>query len=302
MQLVPRVTIADANLSSSTVTESETLWSGATTYGAAARVYRVIDSVHQAFVSQQASNTNHIPEDDDGTWWLADGPTNRWAPFDGSVGSLASRATSAQWVLAIAATERVDTLYLAGLSALSVRVRMTDAIAGAVYDETVNLSDPSGVTDWYVYFTLPVTYLSELLISELPYGAGPTLTIDLDYAGGTVTCGVIHPGYARELGGTRWGAQLGIRDYSVKQDDEFGNAVVVERAFRKRGSFSLIVENRLMDALIATLAAYRATLALYVGDTGYASTAILGFYKDFAVEMALPPDRSLCSLELESLV
>lgn len=302
MKIVRPVTITDAVLTSSSVTEPETLWSAATTYGLNAAVYRVIDNVHQRFVSLQASNLNKVPEAASSlTWWQAAGATNRWACFDETVGSLTSRASSIAMTLALPATERADTLYLAGLAAATLRVQVSDPLAGAVFDRTLSLTDPGAVTDWYAYFLEPVRRDSEAVVTDLPPGAGSTLTLTLTDAGATVTVGVVVAGFSQNIGGTRWGAQLGIRDYSVKADDAFGNQYVLERAFRKKASFAVVVDNRLLDSVIATLAEGRASLRLYIGSGDYASTVVLGFFKDFNVEMSQPPNRSLCSLELESI-
>ena len=302
MKIVRPVTITDAVLTSSSVTEPETLWSGATTYGLSAAVYRVIDNVHQRFVSLQAGNLNRVPEAaTSSTWWQATGATNRWACFDETVGSLTTRASSIAMTLALPGTERADTLYLAGLAAATCRVQVTDPLAGAVFDRTVSLTDPGGVTDWYAYFLEPVRRDTELVITDLPPGAGSTLTLTLTDTGATVALGVVVAGFSQDIGGTRWGAQLGIRDYSVKADDAFGNQYVLERAFRKKASFAVVIDNRLLDSVIATLTEGRASLRLYIGSGAYASTVVLGFFKDFNVEMSQPPNRSLCSLELESI-
>jgi hypothetical protein len=300
--VVRPVTVTDAVLTASNVTESETLWNSGTTYALNAVVYRIIDNVHQRFVSLQNSNLNRIPEAvSSSTWWQATGATNRWACFDDTVGSLTTRADTIAMTLALPSAERADTLYLAGLSASTVRAQVTDPLAGAIYDRTISLVEPGGVTDWYSYFMEPVRRAGELVLTDLPPGAGSTLTLTLTDTGATVAVGFVVLGFSQSLGVTKWGAQLGIRDYSVKADDAFGNQFVLERAFRKKANFSVVVDNRLLDTVIATLATGRAALRLYIGSGDYTSTVVLGFFKDFSVEMSLPPNRSLCSLELESI-
>jgi hypothetical protein len=304
MELVRPVSIDTTVLTSSNVSETETLWAVGSTYASGARVYKVIDGIHQAFVSKQSANTGHDPEADVSpyTWWTPDGPTNRWQMFDDTIGSATTNADSIVVVLAMPAGERVNRLYMAGLEGASVRVQVTDPISGPVYDETVNLSDPGAVTDWYAYFFEPISRLSELYVYDLPPCAGATLTVTIAETGATCACGILVAGLALDLGDTQWGAQLGIHDYTLKADDAFGNAYVQERAFRKKATFPVIVENRLQDSLIGALAAYRATLVLYVGDPRFTSTIILGFFNDFSFVMSMPPDRTVYSLSLESLV
>jgi hypothetical protein len=118
--------------------------------------------------------------------------------------------------------------------------------------------------------------------------------------GGTAAIGECVLGLARELGGMQYGARVGIRDYSVKTQDDFGNYTILERAFSKRASFSLWVEGGLTSELQSILASYRATPAVYIGTDRHAATMIYGFYKDFDIDIAYP-QASLCSLEIEGL-
>lgn len=301
MKIVRPVTVTDAVLTSSTVTEPETLWNSGTTYGAGAAVYRVIDNVHQRFLSLQAGNLNKIPEAaSSSAWWQATGATNRWACFDATFGSITTRADSIGMVLTLPASERATTLYLGAVSASTVRVQVSDPLAGAVYDVTRSLVDPLGVTDWWLYFMEPVTRVDELLVADLPPGAGSILTLTLTDTGATVELGNLVLGVAQALGVTRWEANLGIRDYSVKAEDDFGNQFIQERAFRKTTGFNVIVDNRLIESVRGTLNASRASLRLYIGDENYPSTVILGFFRNYALTLG-PGGRSFMSIDLESI-
>ena len=105
-------------------------------------------------------------------------------------------------------------------------------------------------------------------------------------------------GLSREIGGVQYGASVGITDYSVKSQDAFGNYVITQRAFSKRATFNVMVENGLIDELQTLLADLRATPAIYVGSDGYVSTMIYGFYKDFSTVISYPT-LSVLSIELE---
>jgi hypothetical protein len=88
----------------------------------------------------------------------------------------------------------------------------------------------------------------------------------------------------------------------VFEEDEFGTRTLVPRAYRKLASGRAIIENRLKDAVETLLAAGRAEVRLYIlDDSGYSTLVILGTAR-WSVEMSLPPSRSLCSLQLESVV
>lgn len=302
MKLVRPITIDDDVLVSSNVAETETEWSALTTYASGAAVYEVVDGVHQRFVSKQNSNLNHRPsEDATETWWEATGPTNRWAMFDGTYQTQTTKADEIAVELQMPAVERLDVVWLGNLEGTAAQVTITDALEGVVYDETHSLVSPSGITDWYSYFFEPIARLRDLTLEDLPPVAGAAVEVSITEAGATVACGALLVGFSKNLGDTRWDGAVRIRDFSVKEDDGFGGLVVVERAYRKLADLTAILPNSFVDELTAILTDYRARPALWIGFGAYEALTIWGFVKDWAVEMSLPPDRSLVSLQLEGL-
>lgn len=297
MHIVRPVAVTDAVLTASNVPETPTLWSAATTYGLGALVYVIVANVHQGYTSLQAANLNRPPASNP-TWWAATGPTNRWAMFDEVSNSLTTNPTSIAVTLALPATERADTVWLAGLAGRTVRLQLTDPAAGAVYDQTISLSDPAGVTDWYAWLFEAVTYKEELLITNLPNGAGSTLTVTVNFPGGTAAVGNLIAGFRKFIGLTRWGVQTEIRDYSVFADDAFGNRVLIQRAYRRLASGQLLVENRFKDAVEALLIDCRASLRLYIFDEGYTTLSVFGLAR-WATEMSLPLNYSVNSIQIE---
>lgn len=296
MKLVRPVTVTDAVLTTSSITESETLWSSVTAYTTGNAVYRVIDNVHRRFVALQNS-TNKVPEDEP-TYWEDQGATNRWAMFDKSVQSQSTDSNSIAVELSI--TGRIDTVALLNVSAASATITLTDAVEGVIYDETYSLTSTVGINNWAAYFREPIERLNKLIVSDLPPYANPTLDVSLDATGVTVSCGVLIAGRSRQIGETLMGPRLGITDFSVKQADEFGDYIVVERAFADTAEFQVLTENNFVDAAHALLASWRATPILYVGSGDYASMAVYGFFRDFNIEVAYPT-HSLISISLEGL-
>lgn len=300
-QIVRLVAVDAAVLTDSNVAETVSAWNSGTTYAAAATAYRVIGGIHIEFVSSQAANTNHTPETDDGTWWKKTGPTNAWAMFDATISTQTSHADSIVVELTMPASERIDTVYLAGLDAVSVRIQMSDVSAGPVWDVTYSLADFGGISDWFAWLYEPVSFVDELLVTGLPYGAGATLTVTIAKTGGTAKCGALVAGFRKKLGNTRWDAKTEIRDYSRFIENEFGQREFVERDYRKLASCRAIIENRFKDAVERELAKARAKVCLYILNEDYTTLTILGTAR-FAVEMNMPPDHSDCSLQLESNV
>ena len=301
MKIVRPISILDAHLTSSSVAENDyAAWSAGTTYALGdTRIYVVADT-HWIVESLQNSNTGHTPTGlDSDTWWLKIGATNRWKMFDGVIQSQTSAADEIAVTL-VSATERVDSVALFNIDCASAHVTVTDATDGLVYDETVSMVSASGITDWYAYFFEPITRITDYVFTELPPYLNADIDVTLTATGGTALCGACVIGLSRDIGSTQVGAQVGIQDYSIKQQDAYGNYSILERAYNKRAVFQVKVENTLIDEMQTILAGYRATPVVYVGTDEYASTMIYGFYKDFSTVIEYQ-DVSILSIELEGL-
>lgn len=296
------VAINTTTLAASNVSETVPAYDAETAYGADDEVYRVVDGIHVRFISQQGPNTGHTPETDDGTWWADAGPTNAWAFADETNSTVTENADTIELTIEVPATERINAVYLAALSAVSVTLQITDPITEAIeYAETFSLADPGSITDWYAWYFDPVAYRDELLVTGLPNGAGSTLEVVVDNAGSTAGCGNVVPVFLSPLGYSQWNWRTEIQDFSKFEENAFGQRRLVERPYRKLASGNAIIENRIKDSIEKKLAGARAKVRLYVVDDGYTSLTILGIAR-WAVEMNMPPSRSLMSMQLESNV
>lgn len=294
MKIVRPALIDDAALITSSAAETVALWNSGTTYGLGDQARD--DSVHLVYESLQAANTNHAVTDP--AWWVELGPTNRWGMFDAKIATVTTGATGLD--VAIQPTGRIDSLALLNVDAATVQVTATDGTDGLIFDETYSMVSDSGISDWYAYFYEPILRKTDLIITDIPLYNAPGITVSLDAAGDPVSVGVLIVGQAKDIGSTAYGPSVGITDFSRKEADEFGNYGLVERAFSRKGSFRMMVDAVLVDEIYRFLSSYRATPVLYIGADDYASTAIYGFYRDFAVEISYPT-VAFCTLELEGL-
>lgn len=253
-------------------------------------------TTHHAYEAVVGSNVGQPLTDP--AKWLDLGPNNRWRMFDVSNTTQSVRQDAI--VVELTCADLVDTVAVFNSSAAELQVTMTDPTDGLVFDQTFLLVADDGIDNWFDYFYMPIDQVPDKVVSGLPYYAGAVITVRLTNPGQEVRCGALAVGLARDIGGTQWGANVGIQDYSRKETDEFGDASFVKRAYAKRASLNVLVAAGAVDTVVNLLAAYRATPALYLGDEGYGALAILGIYKDFNVEIALP-DLSYCSLNLEGL-
>lgn len=230
--------------------------------------------------------------------WLDLGPNNRYRAFDNSNTSQTTRGETMTYVMTVSG--RADAIALLNLVAAEVYIKMETAEDGTIYEETINLVTDSGINTWWEYFFEPVSRLGDVVRYELPSNLNPTITITISDPGLTPSVGSLLIGQSRDLGDLLHGARLGIIDYSRKDQDDFGNYTIIQRAFAKRASLKAIIPNTRVDAIIALLAQYRATACVIVGHDIYASTYIYGFYKGFEVELAFE-EKSYLTIEWEGL-
>lgn len=298
MKVIDPITVTEDDLVSS-VAEDEPVWDSGTTYGANVTVRGTGLFEHKLFVSLQAANLNKVPgASTSSTWWLETGATNRWRMFDASLSSQTADADEIS--VTITLPDLVTGIALLNIEAATAHIVVTDAVEGVVWDVTYDLTDPGGIVDPYAYAFDPILRRADLVELELPAFAGAEIEITLSDPGNTVRWGVCALGRVQDLGGTQWGPVLGIQDFSVIEQDAFANYRIVERAFIRKASFALMIENRFVDALMRLLSGFRAKAVVYIGDEDFGSTIVFGFYEDFST--AIPwPTRSLLSINLKGL-
>lgn len=103
-----------------------------------------------------------------------------------------------------------------------------------------------------------------------------------------------------DLGTTEAEPTISIVDYSRRETDEFGVTTVVRRGFAHRMSVRLKVPTGEVDALQRRLADLRAQAAEWIADDRFDSLSFTGFFKEFAIDLAVPP-TSFCTLTIEGL-
>lgn len=298
MIVIAPTPITDSEFTSSTAPEADyAAYAAGTTYAAGARVIRT--GTHRIYESLQAGNIGNTPETSP-TWWLDVGPTNRWAMFDNVVGT---RTVIASPLTVVIAPGTVDALALLELDGASLTVSMTSVTGGGtVYSRTVIL-DGSEIGDYYEYFFSPFTQLPSVVLTDLPPYEDGIITISLTNPSLDVGIGVCAVGLQSDLGGTQYGATVGITDYSLKTTDAFGNTTLTQRSYARRTNVRLWLGKGAINRVHRKLAELRATPCVWVGvtdDTAYDPLTVFGFYKDFQIEVAYPT-TALCSLEIEGL-
>lgn len=211
--------------------------------------------------------------------WQAISNTNAWKMFNPQPSEQTERLGSIMVGLAPGA---IDTLGLINISATTLLVQMWNG-STLVYDSTV---DVSAKTDYAV--------------TGLPQYDGCYLEVSLSGAvDDLIKCGVFIVGIAVDIGGTRYGCQVGVKDYSKKTRDTFGRFELLERTYAK-----IISAQTNMPPYPASiqrlLADVRATPTLWHDDSGYEVLTAFGFYNRFSITR-LDDGVNQCAIEIESL-
>lgn len=299
MKVIKPHLITDSMLVSSSIEENDyPAWVSGKTYALGDKVIRT--NVHKVFQRYAAGSSTVVPELDP-TVWQDLGPTGRWAPFDNVVGTLATGPSPLNYTLRVGFT---DSLALFELHGRYVDLVMKDATGGTVvYQKRIDLEvgDIASIYDW---FFSELDIRTDIVVTDIPSQyASAELSITVSTTSGSASVGVIKPGLITDLGATQNGASVGIDDYSRKERDAFGNVVIVERAYSKRGSFTMMITPGSFNRIYRTLAALRATPCVYIGTEvdGFEPLLIYGFFSSFNMEI---PYRTyqLCSLDIEGLI
>lgn len=144
---------------------------------------------------------------------------------------------------------------------------------------------------WNYYF-LPLERIVDQAVTNIPMSPVATLYVSLTQEGGPAL-GHVVAGQAWPIGMTQYNTRLGIRDYSRKDTDEFGNTRLVKRANAKRTSLPLYLHPSRLDSVREVLARMHGLPALWLGDDNegigsYQSLTVWGWLEDWNAVFAGP--------------
>ena len=298
MKTIRPITFQESQLISTTAVNAEADWSSATTYS----IGQIVSYSGKRWESLQNTNLNKTPTTAP-TWWLDIGADNKHAMFDSVVATSTTATTSLTVVVAPGQT--FDSLALINIDAAVVSVTITNGAGGpVVYEATAGLSSES-ITDWYGYFFYdPLLKRTQVIFYNIPPYPNARVTIEFETSVGELaSVSTVIYGTLFEIGGTQYGASVGIVDYSIKETDEFGNATFVRRAYSKRLNAQVTVPNTQLNRVQSLLYSLRATPAVWIASddpTLEEALIVYGWYRDFSTEISYPT-FSMLSIEIESL-
>lgn len=297
--------VGDSNLISSSIPENDfAQWSSTTTYAVGDKV--ISTTTHRIYEALQIS-TNVDPTTDTSSppYWLNIGATNRWRAFDQKISdpvTVPDGTTTIQYTLGAFGLAS-NSLTLFGLKGREASLVVTDSVAGQVYSRTISLIDNTLVDDWFTYFFEPARVKSEAIFEGIPPYANAQYVITVtDTTSVEPELGQIVAGQEYTLGETNYGTSVSIEDYSRKDRDAFGNAIIVQRPFAKLIDFDFVVNTSSVRRTAILLEEIRAIPAVYYAgiDTEQFGTTVYGFFRNFSINLDGPAISNV-TLEVEGL-
>lgn len=295
LTIVKPLAVTPAMLQTNVPENDHPVWAPGTTYAADVRV--ILD--HKIYQSLQAANTGKVPGSAQ-DWWVEVGPTNRWAGFDFSHSTKVRQADS-MWFEIAQGAAAVNAVALLEIEAMrSVRVRLTHPGYGTVYDKTTSLYSIPEEANWYQWFFGERVEQVNFYALDLPTYPGATVRIDCEGIA-DMAAGVILLGDQKQIGeGVLSGVRLGLRDYSRKETNQWGDVVLQQRAYSKTRSLQLLLKNSEVDHVDRLLASLRATPLLWLLSQRMQAANVFGWYGSFEILIQYA-NYSECSIDLEGL-
>jgi len=268
------------------------------------------DNVHKIYESLADGNTQNYPPLDvleAVPNWLDLGYTNKWKAFDEIINS--QTEYNGEFTYQFTPGVIIDSIAFMNLENISsIRVVSTDPIEGVVYDYTKELvsTSVSGVTavvDWYSYFFSTVSFIDAFALTDLPPYLAATIDVTITYIGDAAVArvGEIVLGLQANFGDTLYAPSIGIHDYSIKETDDFGNAIITERPYSRKMSCDVKVLNADISDVNRLLIAYRTSPLVWIGSESYDTLLLYGYFRDYSIVISYPA-YAICTIEVEGLI
>ena len=299
LKIVKPIAITDDMLTNYNVPPSKyDAWDASTTYAEGKRVY--LESTHLVYQSVKDGNIGNEPNDQGSAFWVAVGPTNSWAMFDPSFSTITRNPNKIQFtvqpgtpVTTFAATNITDVE--------RVEIKITsESAGGVVYDETFEIAGVSVDAGWWQFFFGTKSIPNQLTVFNLTPSEDAMIQVTF-FGRENLSVGVVVFGQYESFGlGVSLGSRVGIRDYSRKETNEFGESLLVRRAYAHRMTIELLIPTYEVDSLQIFLSDIRATPVLWTATKAYTSMNFVGFYKTYEILISYP-NHALVELEIEGL-
>lgn len=214
---------------------------------------------------------------------------------DGKIGTTIGKAESLTIRIKAELCDRVTLQGLVGTELVLKQYQGETLIS----EQIISLSYAEYIDIWG-YFYDPFNFADTKTPNLLSLHTGE-LEITVNNPGGVAEIGLIAPGVGQFIGKTKAEQNLRIKDYSIKDTDEFGNTFLLARDFAKRGDFVFYVPTYAVSRIFSILSKLRGKACLCIASNIDAS-AIYGFIEDFEVLYKARNDEIACNLTIQGLI
>lgn len=256
-----------------------------------------------------STGVNPVPEGNSS--WIKTGASNAWKPFDGivsspSVGYTFNTQRTDYMFYSLVGMGRFSTVCVLSTDAAFVQVFFT-APDGSTTSKTMYAADTTPIIDAWSYCFADLNVRRDFIFDGIDgWGTTPSaqclIVVSNQNTGVPVLVGEIVVGNAYDIGECHAGAKLSLNDFSRKEQNEFGDFVIVKRPFNYAGSFEIEIDADRRNRVQGLVSLLRATPCVWFPSQSDADDglAIYGFEKSFEINYDTP-ERAYATLEVEGL-
>ncbi len=307
MFITPPVTITDAILTASNLTENDTddapVWAaGSQTVGQFVR-RATTHRVYECLIAHSAANiAADYPENNlagNTPKWQVVRPTNKWACFDNVIGSSSEgkSPTASTITYTLTLVDIVDTMNFYKLDADTVRVKQT--VSGVTKTDVTLSLRLKNCRSWSDFFFKTISRRTQATFKLAPY-KNSVLEITITKPSGTAKVGEAQVGRSEYIGDLLWAPEVRVVDFSGRNTNTFGTVVFVKRQNVPIMSCEVFVENTAFDEVVRLLRLYTSVPLGVVGDERYDALIDFCFVQDFRVVLESPAGSHL-SIQFQGL-
>lgn len=226
--------------------------------------------------------------------WVEVGATNRYAAFDQVVSS--ASVGQSPMVVELTPGELFDSISCLNVGGASdINIVVTDPVFGEVYNESIEMTDNTEISDWYQYLWAGFELSTSFVKLDLPPYANATVKITLTGAD-EISLGVLVVGKSVTLGEANYGSSIQQLNFSRVEEDEFGSINVVKRPGAKLVNYDVSVMKTRLNYTYNQLEELRDIPTVWVGTSSVQDeTLVYGYHVDNKLNIDSP---TICSVDL----
>lgn len=266
--------------------------------------------------------TNKNPKDNPNLWISE--PTNAYAML---VYTSSKKTENNNEINISFRVQNIDFIALFGVEASKIDIKVTDIRTNTIifnktspmhYDDLQNFGDylfaPRELKDRLstkfsndellnIFANFSKNEIKDRLTATPPIYFDVKVEISIKNPNSKAKCGYMCCGRGRELGlSLEDGASTGLKSYTKKERDEWGNINLVKGAIFDVMDIPVLIDSKNLDLVKERFRKIDATPCVFIGDESnfYNSLTVFGFYKD--LEMPIRKTKTKYNLRIESIL